>query len=127
MSKGRRSLKMSHKISQKLCGQCNLMVNEEEEDFIECDKCANIYHVICTTLDKRQYNFFLQHEDKEYVCHVCDNGGNVKAELKEIKTELRKLDQLAVLNGTMSFLSKQFDDIIKGVAENKKKCKVTCC
>lgn len=45
MNKARRSIKNNHKI----CGHCKLVVKEDEDDFIECDKCTKIYHVFCTT------------------------------------------------------------------------------
>lgn len=66
----------------------------------------------------------LKHESEEFVCHLCDSSGTLKSELNEIKEELKKLDQLSVLNETITFMSKQFDDILKGVAENKKKLEV---
>lgn len=121
MNKGRRSIQNN----QILCGQCKLVVKENEEDFIECDKCRNIYHVICTSLDKRRYEYLLKHDKEEFVCHLCDcSSGTLKTELNEIKTELKKLDQLTVLQETMMFMSKQYDDILKGVADNKKKIEI---
>lgn len=120
MSKGRRS----GKINEIFCGQCKLVVNEEEDDFIECDQCSKIYHVLCTKLDKRKYEHLLKHTTEEYVCHVCDSSGTLKNDLSDIKRELKKLDQLSVLHETMTFMSKQYDDILKGVAENKKKLEI---
>lgn len=119
-ARGRRSIKSNIVI----CSQCKLEV-EEEDDFIECDKCAKKFHVLCTTLDKRGYKYLLDHESEEFVCHLCDNNsGTLKAELNDIKKELKKLDQLSLIQETMNFMSKQFDDIIKGVAENKKKIEI---
>lgn len=120
MNKGRRSITNK----QIFCGQCKLVVKEDEEDFIECDKCSKVYHVVCTTLDKRKYEYLVKHEKEEYICHLCDNSGTLKSELNEIKAELKKLDQLTVLHETMTFMSNQFDEILKGVAENKKKLEV---
>lgn len=113
-----KSNRRSMKPNKKNCSQCNLVVNEEEDDFIVCDKCNKIYHVVCTQLDKRKYEFFLQHENAEFVCHQCDCSGSIKTELNEIKRDLKKLDSL---QETMNFMSKQYDDILKGVVENKKK------
>lgn len=87
------------------------------------------YHAICTTLDKRQYVHLLENKEKEYVCHVCNNsGGSLSNELGEIKAKqnditikLSKLDQLDELQETMQFMSNQFDDLIKTIADNKKK------
>lgn len=105
------------------CGQCKLQVEEEEDDTIQCDKCLITYHALCTKLDKRQYNKLINDENEEFVCHVCNNesGGNVKSELTAIKTQLNKLNQLDDMQESMMFMSKQFDEIIKGIAENKKK------
>lgn len=117
----RRSLK-NKKI---ICAQCKLCIVEENEESIECDKCNKNFHVVCTSLDKRQFEYLLKNEREEFVCHLCENNKSnnfsVKEELSDIKQELKKLDQLSVLNETMTFMSKQFDDLIRGVAENKKK------
>lgn len=111
----------SIKNNKLICVQCKLEIEEDEEN-IECDKCNKNLHVVCTTLDKRQYEHLLKNESEEFVCHLCDsNSCSVKAELTAIKTELKKLDQLSALNETMTFMSKQYDEILKGVAENKKK------
>lgn len=122
------SHRRSVKINKINCGQCKLAVEEEEEN-IECDKCEKLYHVLCTSLNKPQYEYLLKHEKEEYVCHLCDdkNSGTITCELNVIKTELKKLDQLNQLTAmreTMEFMSKQYDDILKGVAENKKKIDV---
>lgn len=114
----RRSVK-SKKI---VCIQCKIEINEKEEDAIECDKCEKKFHVICTMLDKRQYDYLVKHNDEEFICHLCaDNSGTIKNELCLIKTELKKLDQISVLQETMNFMSKQYDDILRGVEENRKK------
>lgn len=113
----------SVKDNQIICSHCKLVVNEEEEDSIECDKCRKNYHVLCTKLDKRTYTHLLKNPKEEYVCHHCQNtesSGTIESELAIIKTELKKLDQLSVLQETMNFMSKQYDDILKTVAENKK-------
>lgn len=118
----RRSVKKLHVF----CGQCKLEVEEEEENSIQCDKCSKIYHALCTKLDKRQFEYLMNNQDEDYVCHVCNNENeeNVKSELNAIKIQLTKLNQLDALQESMSFMSKQFDDIIKGIAENKKKLDV---
>lgn len=116
MPTNRRSLKKQIIV----CKECDLDVNEEEEDSIECDKCSGTYHTLCTTLNKRQYNHLMDNEGEEYVCHKCSNesGGNVKRELNAIKTQLKKLDDM---QESMTFMSKQFDELIRGLAENTKK------
>lgn len=116
-----KSTRRSIKIPKIICGQCKLQVKEEEAS-IECDKCTKTFHDLCTTLDKREYDNLMNNDKEEYVCHICsESGGNIKSELNVIKTKLNKLDQLDVLQETMSFMSQQFDDILKGIAENKKK------
>lgn len=112
----------SVKTAKVICAQCKLQVIEEEEDNIQCDKCSKTFHSICTTLDKRQFACLINDDKEEYVCHMCDEtGGNVKSELSIIKTQLSKLNQLDALQESITFMSKQFDEIIKGVAENKKR------
>lgn len=116
--KSRRSIK----IPKVLCGQCKLEVREEEEESIQCDKCEKTYHSLCSMLDKRQYKHLMDNESEEYICHLCnESGGNIKNELMLIKTKLNKLDQLVE---SMTFMSRQFDEILKGIAENKKKLDV---
>lgn len=108
------------KKSKIFCGQCRMEVEEGKEDNIECDKCAKTFHVLCTKLDKRQYVHLLKNDNEEYVCHVCVGDDNtVGEELKIIKTKLNKLDQLTEMQETMNFMSTKFDEILKGVAENK--------
>ncbi|KAI8116852.1 hypothetical protein CVS40_11146 [Lucilia cuprina] len=119
-STSRRSIKNTIII----CGQCKLEVKEEKENSIECDKCGKIFHVICTKLDKRQYEQLLKNQEEEYVCHKCvnvDNSSTVGEELQVIKTQLKKLDQLYELQNTMNFMSSKFDEILKSLNENKKK------
>lgn len=117
-TRNRRSMKIKN-----LCSQCNMELEEDDEEVIGCDKCDKKYHVVCTTLDKRKYEYLLNHESEEYVCHQCVdvNSGTLKKDLNEIKTELKKIDHL---QETMTFMSKQFDEILKGVADNKKKIEV---
>lgn len=74
----------------------------------------------------RSEEYLCQHDDEEFVCHICGNNKTtndtaVCAELALIKTELKKLDQLTALTDTMNFMSSKFDKIMKGVAENKRK------
>uniref|UniRef100_A0A1I8NKJ5 PHD-type domain-containing protein n=1 Tax=Musca domestica TaxID=7370 RepID=A0A1I8NKJ5_MUSDO len=117
----RRSLKKKN-----ICFQCKLVI-EENDQSIECDECEREYHDVCTQLDKRQFKCLLDNENEEFVCHVCNNKkGNknnisVKDELEDIKRELKKLDQLSVMHETMTFMSQQYDDILRGVAENNRK------
>lgn len=119
-STSRRSVKKAKII----CGQCRMEVKEEKEDSIECDKCAKTFHVLCTKLDKRQYEHLLKNNNDEYVCHLCVGCDNtVGEELQIIKTKLNKLDQLTEMQETMNFMSTKFDEILKGVTENKNKIK----
>lgn len=107
-----------------VCQQCKLQVNEEEEASIQCDKCSKTFHALCTKLDKRQYDKLMDDENEEYVCHICDNksGDDVKSELNAIREHLNKQSkQLDTMQESMTFMARQFDEIIKGVAENKKK------
>lgn len=116
------TIRRSSKIT-KVCGQCNLHVNESEDESIECDKCAQIFHVICTNLDKRQYQYLLQNAEEDFFCNECNGAsGNcnivIENEIKEIKTSLKKLDKI---QDSIEFMSKQYDTLIKSVAENSKK------
>ncbi|XP_075155306.1 uncharacterized protein LOC142228697 [Haematobia irritans] len=112
------------------CGRCKLPVKENEEA-IECDKCLKTLHAMCTMIDKRQFDQLMSDDKEEYVCFMCNKGcdGNIESELKEIKTKLSKLDQLDALNKlnqldslqeSMLFMSQKFDDVLKGIKENKK-------
>lgn len=121
--KSRRSIANAKTI----CGQCKLEIIENKEDNIECDKCSKKFHSLCTRLDKRQYQYFLDNESEEYVCHLCagESDVSITAELREIKTNLKKLDQLSSITQAIEFMSSQYDELLKCVAENNKKLEIT--
>lgn len=105
-----------------ICGQCKLQINEDEEEYIECDKCAKKMHSQCTKLDKRQFDYLVNNESEIYNCHFCDGGeSDLKSDLVDIKTKLAKLDQLTSIQESIQFMSTQYDEILKGVVENKKR------
>lgn len=112
----------SVKINKLICSQCKIEIDEQKEENIACDKCNKIFHSQCTKLDKRQFIFLLENESEEYTCHFCEGGDNVtiKEELSLIKNKLNQLDQLSHIHESMTFLSKQYDDILKGMVENNK-------
>lgn len=106
-----------------ICAKCRMEIKEEDDDYIQCDKCSKKYHPQCTGLNKRQFEHFVNNESEEFLCIDCnEKGGTVKAELCEIKKQLcnnnNKLDQL---QDSLAFMSQKFDELIRGVAENKKK------
>lgn len=85
--KARRSLE-TNKIS---CEQCRMDI-KENEDSIECDKCGKSLHVLCTSLDKRQFTHLLNNESEDFFCNFCNESGEqreyMKKELTEIKQQL---------------------------------------
>lgn len=122
-----------------VCSECKLEI-EENEGTIDCDKCNKSFHAVCTKLNKKEFNHLLVHEEEEYVCHICDgnkrnknnnqsasnqknnNNASITTELNAMREEMR--NQLSAMNETMNFMSKQYDDILKNVAENKKKIEI---
>lgn len=115
----RKSINTKSKI---ICEKCKMQIIEEEDDFIDCDKCAKKYHSQCTHLDKRQFEHLLNNESEMFICHMCKGGDEeLKNELSAIKTKLNKLDQLTDIQEAIQFMSRQYDEILKGVAENKRK------
>lgn len=115
--KGRNSLNNSKKI---ICAQCKLIINEEKDDYIACDKCNKMFHAQCSKLDKRQYDRLVENESEEFKCHLCEGGDNatIKEELTCIKTKLNQLDSI---HESINFLAKQYDDVLKTMVENKRK------
>lgn len=102
-----------------ICVQCRMEVKEETEDSIECDKCCKVLHVMCAKLDKRRYEQLLKDANEVFVCHICNgNDESYTMELKRIDAKLCKLDHLTE---AMNFMSSKFDEMMKGVSENKKK------
>lgn len=84
-----------------------------------------ILHVVCTKLNKREYQHLLKNECEDFVCHLCsESSGSLQTELNLIKRELKKLDQLTAMHETKNFMSKQYDEILKGVDENKRKLEI---
>lgn len=106
-----------------ICGQCELEVKEEKEENIQCDKCAKIFHVLCTKLDKPQYQHLLDCEEEEFICHMCNNGRDDNIVTKELLLINKKLAKLDELQDSMNFMSSKFDEVLKGILENKEKIK----
>lgn len=111
------------KTKKLICAQCKLEINEQTEDNIACDKCKKSFHAQCSKLDKRQFELLVEDESVEYKCHMCEGGenGTIKEELTFIKTKLNQLDQLSSIHDSITFLSKQYDDILKTMVDNRKK------
>ena len=83
-----------------------------------------MFHTLCTKLDKRKFKHLLDNEDEEFFCHLCDGSDQaLKKELKEIKTKLKMLDQLT-LKDSIEFMSRQYDELLKGIAEDNKKVEI---
>lgn len=63
----------------------------------------------------------VENDNEEYYCDLCENkdDNEIKQDLKLRKAKLGKLDQLLTIQESITFLSKQFDDILKGIVENK--------
>lgn len=116
----RRSIIKNNKL---ICAQCKLEINEQKEDNISCDNCKKSFHAQCSKLDKRQFEMLVEDESVEYKCHMCEGGENdtIKDELRFIKTKLNQLDQLSSIHESITFLSKQYDDILKTMVDNKRK------
>lgn len=107
-----------------ICAQCSGEVLESE-DAIQCDVCNKTLHSLCTTLNKKQFDHFVENPTLQYKCQFCapkenNNDVGVKRDLQEIKTQL---NQLTEIKETMNFMSTQFDEILKSVANNKKEIK----
>lgn len=113
---GRRSLR-SKKI---VCAHCKLDINEDKDDYIECDKCSKLYHIICTKLDKKQYEHLLKHEEDEYICQVCDDKPDamITNQLKRMEEKLDKIDRLTE---SVEFMSSKFDELMKSIHVNTKR------
>lgn len=108
------------------CDQCKYEIKEELEDYIQCDKCGKNYHSQCTKLSRREFERLLKNESEMYTCHCCDEGGDLRNELKTIKTELKKLEKLEKLDQlteSITYMSAKFDEVFKDVQENKSKIK----
>lgn len=108
-----------HSIKNKIiCGQCNLQILESD-DSIQCDCCEKIFHPKCTKLNKKEFQKLLKNDSLVYNCHLCDKTeSTIGNDLSEINAKLNQLDEI---NKTMKFMSSQYDDILKGVLNNKKK------
>lgn len=114
--KRRKSLNIKNKM---ICLQCKTQVLEEE-DSMQCDACNKTLHSVCTKMDKKEIEKLLHNDSLEYKCHFCKPNENtsVVSDLAEIKTKLNQLDDI---RETIKFMASQYDEILKGVAYNKKK------
>lgn len=111
-----KSLNIKNKM---ICLQCKTQVLEEE-DSMQCDACNKTLHSVCTKMDKKEIEKLLHNDSLEYKCHFCKPNENtsVVSDLAEIKTKLNQLDDI---RETIKFMASQYDEILKGVAYNKKK------
>lgn len=109
-----------------ICDQCKYEIKEDLEDYIQCDKCGKSFHSQCTKLSRREFERLLKNESDLFTCHCCDEGGDIRNELKTIKTELKKLEKLEKLDQlteSITYMSAKFDEVFEVVQENKKKIK----
>lgn len=116
VGKARKSLN-KNKIT---CLQCKTPILENE-DSMQCDVCEKTLHSVCTKLDKKEIDKLVKDLTLEYKCHFCapsNKDVSVVSELSDIKAKLNQLDEI---KETMQFMSSQFDAILKGVSQNKKK------
>lgn len=56
-----------------ICGKCKLQVKEGEGE--RCHKCLEIYRVLRTNLNKRQFNRLLNNKNEKIRCQVCRGSG----------------------------------------------------
>lgn len=112
----RKSINNKNKI---ICLQCKTEVLESD-DALQCDACCKTLHSVCTKMDKKRIDKLLNNSSLEYKCHFCEpsEDNTVVHDLKEIKTKLNQLDDIGE---TIKFMASQYDEILKGVAKNKKK------
>ena len=68
-----------------------------------------------TKLSRRHFLYIMKKQN------MSASGVDFKAELRGIKTELKKLDPLAHINESVSVMSEQIDEVIKAVAKNEEK------
>lgn len=121
---GRRSI-AKNKKNILICDQCEYEIKEESDDFIECDKCEKSFHSQCSGLSKKEFERLLKNKNEIFTCQHCKQGDKeIRKELCTIKTELKKLEKLEKLDQlaeSINFMSAKFDEVLKDVAENKKK------
>lgn len=112
----RKSINSKNKI---ICVQCKTQVLESDDAF-QCDACKKTLHSVCTKMDKKRIDKLLKDPSLEYECHFCEKtvDNTVVSDLAEIKTKLNQLDDI---KETIQFMASQYDEILKGVAKNKKK------
>lgn len=73
-----------------MCAKKNLKASAES---IECDKCFKTLHAICAKQSKGEFERLVENE---FSCFVCvGSDGEAKAELKEIKIQLKQLDHFS--------------------------------
>ena len=60
-----------------LCHHGEYDINEDADDFVECDNCGKSFHFQCSQLSKRQFNGLGKNEEA-YCCQSCKEEINIK-------------------------------------------------
>lgn len=117
------NLKKSANKTKKVCKcrECQEKVITDDEDSIQCDKCEHWIHYQCSGLNKKQLSKVVDHDDTEYICHLCNpRSSNITDIGKTMKTLITKVDDLT---STVKFLGDKYDDFYKQFQQQNKRIK----
>lgn len=101
-----------------VCGKCNEIVDDEDDDFVVCDGlCDKKYHIKCS-VGKTVYNKFVENENLLFLCEECRKFSikSLNGHLRKIMSYLFILDEkLDRQNSKMINLSTSLEEVQRDV------------
>ncbi|KAI9581542.1 hypothetical protein GQX74_012867 [Glossina fuscipes] len=65
-----------------------MQVKEGEDENIQCHKCLEIYRVLSTKLNKRQFNRLLNNNNDKFLCQMCREVDELKKAVKYLNPNM---------------------------------------
>ena len=60
--------------TEKYCFDCNKTFPNNSQDSICCDKCSNWYHLNCTEVSPKEFEYHCDNPTAKWICHKCTNN-----------------------------------------------------
>ena len=110
------------------CKKCNVPSSSEddnEEKWLECDRCTCQYHVGCTTLKAQHFHYLhaTPHESIKWFCEECKEQPNLSDTIAQTNSKVDKLfrlvETLVVENSALKEQNKKIMDMLEKKTNKK--------